>query len=282
MRNKFNMYICAQKSTFGILITGLLLLVMVQQSAAQSATAKTEVPDWALPGSATHKQVPPPPGFHRAARTDNARAGLFKGQSDVGAALVPGSSVYNPATKQYTIISAGYNVWYTRDEFRYLWKKMSGDISLAADISFPDTTGYGDRKAILIIRQDLDDDSKEAMAALHGTGLLHLAWRPEKDTNIKEMRVDTRSLTVVTGTGGGTNDKVAIHAKRIGLEKHGDNFAIFVSMTGEPMHQYGAPIQLHIEGPFYVGIGFCSHQPAKADTGILSNVVLENAAGKVQ
>ncbi len=55
-----------------------------------------------------------------------------------------------------------------RDEFRYLWKKMSGDVSLAADITFPDPNGYGDRKAVLIIRQDLDDDSKEAFVALHG------------------------------------------------------------------------------------------------------------------
>jgi hypothetical protein len=52
-------------------------------------------------------------------------------------------------------------------------------------------------------------------------------------------------------------------------------------MFGEPMHAFGAPITLHIDGPFYVGIGFCSHLPDKADTAILSNVVLENAAGKV-
>ncbi|MCW3110135.1 MAG: periplasmic component of the Tol biopolymer transport system-like protein [Segetibacter sp.] len=53
-------------------------------------------------------------------------------------------------------------------------------------------------------------------------------------------------------------------------------------MTGEPMHQLGDLIQLHMNGPFYVGIGFCSHLPDKVDTGILSNVVLENAAGKVR
>jgi len=28
------------------------------------------------------------------------------------------------------------------------------------------------------------------------------------------------------------------------------------------MHQFGEPIQLHIDGPFYVGIGFVSHLPA--------------------
>jgi hypothetical protein len=36
-------------------------------------------------------------------------------------------------TRQYTVTSAGYNIWYTRDQFRYLWKKMSGDVSFAAD-----------------------------------------------------------------------------------------------------------------------------------------------------
>jgi hypothetical protein len=139
-----------------------------------------DVPDWSLPGSATHKQVPPPLDFHRPALTDHKPIGIFEGQSDVGGALVPGSSDYNAATKQYTISSAGYNIWYTRDEFRYLWKKMSGDVSLAADISFPDSAGFYDRKAVLIIRQSLDDDSKEAMVALHGGGLVHLAWRPRK------------------------------------------------------------------------------------------------------
>jgi hypothetical protein len=39
---------------------------------------------------------------------------------------------------------------------------------------------------------------------------------------------------------------------------------------------------LHLDGPFYVGIGFCSHQPAIPDTVILSNLVLENASGKLK
>jgi hypothetical protein len=153
----------------------LLLCAAIQTTKAQT-TAKVVVPDWALPGSATHQQVPPPVDFHRPARTDMTPIGIFNGQSDVGGALVAGSSSYNPATKQYTINSAGYNIWYTRDEFRYLWKKMSGDVSLAADVSFPDSNGYSDRKAIVIIRQSLDDDSKEAMVAVHGGGLIHLAW----------------------------------------------------------------------------------------------------------
>jgi hypothetical protein len=256
-----------QKSFFAFILS-----IAVYQASAQDAAAKVVVPDWALPGSATHKQVPPPADFHRVTRTENIPAGIFEGQSDVGAALVPGSSSYNNTTKQYTIVSAGYNVWYQRDEFRYLWKKMSGDVSLAADIDFPDTAGYDDRKAFVIIRQSLNDDSKEAVVALHGGGLLHLAWRPGIGEQMKEVRANNRK---------GLPDLVSAHVRRIGIEKHGNSFAIFVSNNGEPMHQVGDPIQLQIDNPFYVGIGFCSHLPAKTDTAIFSNVVLENKAGKL-
>ena len=238
------------------------------------------VPAWAQPGSATHVQVAPPADFHRPSKNFDTPIGIFEGQSDIGSALVPGSASYDAGTKQYTINSAGYNVWYTRDEFRYLWKKMSGDVSLAADIAYPDPNGYGDRKAVLVIRQDLDDNSKEAIAAVHGLGMIHLAQRPEKGVRVKymEYRIGGRGLP-----GGASPDSlVGLVAKRIGIEKHGDSFALFVSLEGETMHQFGPAIRLHIDGPFYAGIGFCSHLPDKSDTAVLSNVVLENFAGKVQ
>jgi hypothetical protein len=174
-------------------------------------------PPWAQPGSANHVQVAPPADFHRPSKNFDTPIGIFDGQSDVGSALVPGSASYDAASGQYTINSAGYNVWYTRDEFRYLWKKMSGDVSLAADITFPDAKGFGDRKAVLIIRQDLEDDSKEAITALHGAGMIQLAQRAEKDVRVKDMefRVGGRGRP-----GGSSPDSlVPVFAKRIGIEK---------------------------------------------------------------
>jgi hypothetical protein len=229
-----------------------------------------DIPDWALPGSATHKQVPPPVGFHRDTRTVEAPLGVFDGQSDIGGAVIPGSASFDPGTGKYTVTSAGYNIWYNRDEFRYLWKKMSGDVSLAADVSFPNPEGYGDRKAVFVIRQDLDDDSKEAMTALHGAGLIHLAQRPEKNANLKESHRVESSVHKDGST------------ERIGIEKRGDSFALFVSLNGEPMHQEGPAMTLHVDGPFFVGVGFTSHQPGTTDSTVLSNVVLENSAGSVR
>jgi hypothetical protein len=229
-----------------------------------------QVPDWALPGSATHHQVPPPAGFHRPTVNFATPLGIFEGQSDVGGPLLPGSASYDAATGRYTINSASYNVWYNRDEVRYLWKKVSGDVSLAVDVAFPNPNGYDDRKALLMIRQDLDDDAKEAMTALHGAGLIHLAVRPEKDTNIKEA---TRLKgTDIPGSG----------PIRLGIEKHGDTFTLYVGRAGGPMQAVATTATLHLEGPFYVGVAFCSHVPDKSDTTVVSNVAFANEAGKVR
>ncbi len=102
----------------------LVLVTATHPVAAQTpATPMPEVPDWAQPGSPTHVQVPPPADFHRPSRNFDTPIGVFEGQSDIGSALVPGSATFDAATGQYTINSAGYNIWYSRDEFRYLWKK---------------------------------------------------------------------------------------------------------------------------------------------------------------
>ena len=262
------------------LLSVALCISASAQAPAGSQGQKPAVPDWAQPGSATHTQVAPPSDFHRPPKTFDTPIGIFTGQSDIGSPALDGNASYDAATKAYTIHSAGYNVWYNRDEFRYLWKKMSGDVSLAADISFPDANGYGDRKAVLIIRQSLGDDAKEALVALHGAGMIQLAERAEPNVRVKdnEYRLGGR------GIPGGTNPDslVTVNAKRIGIEKQGDQFTLWVSVAGEPMHQFGPPMTLHLDGPFYVGIGFCSHQPDKVDAATLSNVTLENAAGRIK
>ncbi len=251
----------------------LPLLVIALGAATFLFAAEKTVPvppDWALPGSATHQQVPPPAGFTRATTIIAEPIGIFEGQAEVGTSMVPGSASFDAKTKQYTINSAGYNIWYFRDEFRFVWKKLSGDVSLAADITFPNPQGYDDRKIVLIIRQDLDDNAKEIMAGLHGAGLIHLAQRPTKGADLAEVCRDK-----------GTGPVGATKAVRLGIEKHGDAFTLFVGQPDGSMKAVGQPFTLKFDAPFYVGIGFTSHLPVTSDTGVVGNVVLENAAGKV-
>jgi len=243
----------------GVLVTLILLLICF--SVRSQNPLKVEIPDWALPGSPTHKQVPPPADFHRATLTDYTPIGIFEGQSEIGAALLPGASGYNKNTQQYTITASGYNIWYTRDEFRFLWEKMSGDFTIAADINFPNPNGFPDSKAVLIIRQSLDDDAKGAMVALHGSGKINMGWRPEKGKSTMQMKVAQKG------------------ALRLGFEKRGDSFSLWYCAKVEPMKKCGDPIQVHFCEPFYVGIGYCSHVPDKLDSAVFSEVVLKNRAG---
>jgi hypothetical protein len=255
-------------------IAGFLLA----QAGAQTPQGNA-IPDWAFPGSATHKQVAPPADFRRPSRTTNTPVGIFDGQTDVGSAIIPGSASYNAGTKQYTLNSAGYNIWYQRDEFQYLWKKMSGDVSLAGAVSFPDANGYGDRKVVFIIRKDLDDDSIEVMTARHGAGLIHLAQRTTKGGQI----VATYNLRAPQRPNGSPADAPIPAAPwRIGIEKKGDVFLLYISENGAPMHPMGDTLTFHIDGPFYAGIGFTSHTPDKSDSAVVSDVVLENSSGKVR
>jgi hypothetical protein len=226
-------------------------------------------PDWAQPGSPTHKQIPPPQGFHRPTVTFNTPIGFFTGQSDIGGPLVPAKASYDAGAKQYTINSAGYNIWYQRDEFRYLWIKMSGDVSLSADVTL-DPNGFADHFAALMIRESLDDDSRGIWAGVHSTGNVHLAQRPT---------TGAMAFNPVAIRLSGALEKV--QPKRIGIEKRGDLVALFISVAGEPMHQFGPPVTMHFNGPFYVGLGFASHMPTTLDTAVFTNVSLKSTADKL-
>src|SRR5687768_9444400 len=105
---------------------------------------------------------------------------IFDGASDVGALSRPGSLKFSPEDNRYEISGSGSNMWFSADAFYFVWKKISGDVSLAANIEVPQSSGDPHRKGVLMIRQTLDADSAYADAALHGDGLTSLQYRPEK------------------------------------------------------------------------------------------------------
>lgn len=132
-------------------LTGVSALVSGQQAEVPGTSVKNSppgapiAPDWAYPQSIVHNQVGPPAGFHRDTRIDATPIGVFEGQADVGGAVVSGSASF--AGDTYMIRSAGYNIWYTRDEFRFLFKRLSGNVSLAAEIAYP-AGGFSDHKSV--------------------------------------------------------------------------------------------------------------------------------------
>src|SRR3954470_10560866 len=62
--------------------------------------------------------------------------GLFTDQSEVGkpSTLGPGSATFDPAKKLYTVTGGGENMWASADHFHFVYKKLSGDVTLTATI----------------------------------------------------------------------------------------------------------------------------------------------------
>ena len=195
-----------------------------------------------------------------SAQAGKGAIGIFEGQSDVGSVLHPGAASYDAAQHTYTISGNGENMWVSKDAFHYVWKKVSGDVSLAADIRFAQPGGNPHRKAVLILRQSLDGDSVYADAALHGVGLTALQFRSEKGGV----------------TGGAELDFKTIESAptRLRIEKRGDHFTLFMSMHGGPLHFSGSAAHVHLDGPFYIGLGVCSHDKDATETAVFSNVDL--------
>ena len=60
------------------------------------------------------------------------KLGVFDGNSDVGKILHPGSATYNATSGDYLLSGSGTNIWFTHDDFHYVWKRMKGNFILQA------------------------------------------------------------------------------------------------------------------------------------------------------
>jgi TolB protein len=187
-----------------------------------------------------------------------APIGIFQGHGDVGTVLHPGTATFDAAAGSYTISGSGENMWFGIDDFHFVWTKVSGDVSLTADIAFAGTTGNPHRKAVLMIRQSLDGGSPMVDVARHGEGLTSLQFRDAAGDNTHEVESN------ISGP------------KTVRIEKHGDYFYAFVTGPDGKLAPAGASTKLHLEGEFYVGIGVCSHDKDVTETAVFSNVKLAN------
>ena len=187
--------------------------------------------------------------------------GVFESQSDVGSVVPAGTATYDRARRVYTLSAAGANTWYHVDAFHYLWKRMSGDVALSAEIHFPQARYAHDpnphRKAILMFRQTLDPGGVYADAVQHGSGMTALQYRLDRGGNSQDIELNIDAPQAVR------------------IEKRGDTFTLLLSTKGEPLHQIGASVRVKLTEPFYAGLGALSHDVNTTDVVEFSNVHIE-------
>lgn len=97
--------------------------------------------------------------------------------TDVSAAMPGGQKVYS--NSKIDLYACGEDIYLTNDQFRFLWKKLTGDCEISATIdSLTFTHMYA--KAGIMIRGDLADDSVLAMLNVIPSGNLQFICRYQK------------------------------------------------------------------------------------------------------
>lgn len=188
--------------------------------------------------------------------------GLFEKHGDVGSVGKPGAVDYDRAQKSYLITGGGENMWATTDAFQFVWKQVSGDVSLAADIRWPEAGGNAHRKAVLILRQSLDADAVYADAALHGDGLTSLQYREVRGGPTREIQSNVAA------------------PQRIRIEREGDYVSMSIARAGEALKPAGGSFKIKLGDPFFLGLAVCAHDNKVAETALFSNVEITSGKPK--
>jgi len=186
--------------------------------------------------------------------------GLFKDHGDIGSVSRPGTAVYDASKDTYTIGAAGANMWTNTDAMQYVWKRRSGDFSVAADIAFIGTSTQPHRKACLVIRQNLNTGSAYVDVAQHGSGLTSLQFRDAEGGMTKEIECVTDSPT------------------RVRLDRIGDTVYLSVGYNGGEPKPSGASFNLHLSDPVYVGLAVSAHDDNAFETAVFSDVKIGTAS----
>ncbi|HYZ85898.1 MAG TPA: hypothetical protein VE621_15920 [Bryobacteraceae bacterium] len=184
--------------------------------------------------------------------------GWFEGHGDIGTNPKPGSAVYEAAAGQYRITGGGANIWGTQDAFHFVWRRVSGDATLSADIAFEAQGADPHRKAVLMVRQDLTPGSVYADIAVHGDGLTSLQYRTAAGGPTAEMRSEVKAPT------------------RVRLERRGNRISVFAGNRSEEFKATGPQVMTFTD-PVYVGIGVSSHNADVVETAVFKNVQVQVA-----
>ena len=192
-----------------------------------------------------------------------AKLGLFQTHQDIGVTPKKGSAKYDSKKEEYSVTGGGANIWAKTDAFQMVYKQISGDVTLTADVHFVGEGVEHHRKAALMIRQSLDPDSPYADAALHGDGLTSLQYRAVAGEVTKEERSEMKGPV------------------RLRIKRHGNEFTLEAGNAGEELKSTG-PVTVELKDPVYVGLAVCSHKADVVETAIFSKLDLQQSSQQAQ
>ncbi len=111
---------------------------------------------------------------------------------------------------------SGANIWFTNDEFQFVWKRIKGNFILQARGKLLGKGVEQHRKFGCMIRSGLDSSASMVAAAIHGDGLTSLQYRKTPHTNVEEIKFSINAPDVIQ------------------IERKGNKYIMSVAHFGEP------------------------------------------------
>ena len=188
------------------------------------------------------------------------QVGIFQDHLDIGNPKVKGSVTYN-SDQSYSIKAGGYNIWFGRDEFHYVFNKLNGDFILTANVKL---TGKGTdphRKIGWMVRAGTGEDAAHISAVVHGDGMTVLQWRRLRGAHMRDPQDELFSRKT--------------HAEIIQLERVAKTYIMRIANPGEPLQEIGRTDAVDIPDEALAGIIMCSHNENVLEEGLAWNVRIE-------
>ena len=180
--------------------------------------------------------------------------GIFAAHTNVGRAT--GTASYDPQQQMYAVAGSGQNMWDTRDDFHFVWKRISGNFILSTRARFIGAGVEPHRKIGWTIRPSLDPRSAHVTAAFHGNGLMSLQFRRQAG-GITEEEKSADSLP----------DADAV----IQLERRGGEYILSVARFGDSLVTQRLT-GVSLPDTVYVGLFVCSHNDTVTERAMFSHV----------
>lgn len=189
------------------------------------------------------------------------KIGVFQKSEDIGNPKLAGVSTFDSKTNEYHLKGSGYNIWFQRDEFQYLYKKLSGDFTVTADFEFVGAGTDPHRKVGWMVRESMDDNASHISAVDHGDGLTVLQWRVTKGMAMRdpEDEIFSKEKNIQT----------------IQMARKGNEYTMSVAKKGEPLQVVGSHTMDNLPKQVMVGLYICSHNPAVTEEAIVRNVQIK-------
>jgi hypothetical protein len=180
-------------------------------------------------------------------RAQDGAVGMFDYHGDIGNPKNAGSAQYDKVTHTYYLKGSGYNIWFNRDEFQYVYKKIKGDFTATANFEFIGAKGNDHRKIGWMIRESTDEKSIELNTVEHGDGLTVMQWRSLTGENMKDPE-----------------GEIFYPEKKFGviqLQRIGKRLIMRIGHVGEPLKTVGAHVMKNMPDEALLGLFICSHDP---------------------